>query len=174
MATFPGATAQMMPAATTQPKIHPTIIILHTHVGPKGGGFLRPSGDQEYHFDVAVGGGVRQYMPTDVRADNNFRANAFSRGGELLGAISIETGDHFHDGDPDLRQTWSQLGQFDALVELVSWCCRTHGIPVRKCPAWDQPGIGFHSMWGTNQRGDGNGLFGRYDVPDAFGGGTAR
>jgi hypothetical protein len=60
MPTFPGASIQLLPAATEQPKIHPTIIILHTHVGLRGGGFRRPSGKQEYHFDLAVGGQIRE------------------------------------------------------------------------------------------------------------------
>ncbi len=171
MATYPHADVRLLPEATTQPKIHPAIIILHTHVGPKGGGFRTPGGDQEYHFDVAVGGGVRQYMPTDVRADNNFKANSFRRDGRLCGAVSIETGDQHFDGDEHLRRSWSELGQFNALVDLVVWLCQTHGIPPRQCPSPFEPGIGYHSLWGQNDRQPGDGAFGRYTPPS---GGTAR
>jgi hypothetical protein len=171
MATYPRADVRLLPEATTQPKIHPTIIILHTHVGPKGGGFIAPGGDQEYHFDVAIGGGVRQYMPTNVRADNNFKANSFQRDGKLCGAISIETGDQHFDGDKALQRSWSELRQFDALVELVVWLCQTHGIPARQCPSPFEPGIGYHSLWGLNDRQPGDGTFGRYEPPN---GGTAR
>lgn len=166
MATFPGASVQLLAQTEQQPHIRPTTVILHTHVGPKGGGHVHPGKSLEWHFDVAVGGAVHQWVSTDVRADANWQANTF--------AISIETGDQHFDGDPDLRRSWSDLGQFDALVGLVTWCCQTHGIPAVVCPDWDQPGIGYHSMWGVNERGKGDGRFGRYDVPESLGGGTAR
>jgi hypothetical protein len=174
MATFPGASVQLLAQTGQQPRIRPTIVILHTHVGPRGGGHVHPGKSLEWHFDVAVGGAVRQWVSTDVRADANWRANSFTRNGERLGAISIETGDQHFDGDPGLARSWSDLGQFDALVELVTWCCRTHGIPAQECSAWDGAGIGYHSMWGINERGAGDGRFGRYEVPESMGGGTAR
>lgn len=159
---YPDANHDIVDAGRRQPAIRPIMVILHTFVGPRGGGFGRPTGGAEWHFQVAVGGAVTQYVPTTIRADANFRANRFTHRGEKVGAISIETSDHHFDGDPDLRKSWSDLGEFDALVELVAWCCRTHDIPAELCPEWNQPGIGYHSMWGFNDARAGAGTYGTY------------
>jgi hypothetical protein len=178
MAINPKASFMPLPENSTQDRIRPISVIVHTHVGnpslENAHSFLGESGN-EHHFNLRVGGTeLAQYMDTEVRADNNWQANSFHRGGELCGAISIETGDRFHDGDPGLTASFSDLGQFDVLADLVAWCCRTHGISPQVCRSPFGPGIGYHAMWGFNERGDGNGTFGRYDVPEEFGGGTAR
>jgi hypothetical protein len=178
MALYGGARAMLLPESATQPRIRPTIVIVHTHVGNPSLDGMRNGllgSDAEHHFNLRVGGAeLAQYVDTEVRADNNFRANSFTRGGTLCGAISIETGDLHNSGDAGLTKSFAQLDEFDALVELIAWCCRTHGIPVQRCASPFEPGVGYHSMWGVNVRGDGPGTFGRYDVPESFGGGTAR
>jgi hypothetical protein len=42
------------------------------------------------------------------------------------------------------------------------WANTTHGIPLRACPAWDQPGLGYHAMWGFK---DNRNLTGVLDNP---------
>jgi hypothetical protein len=175
MAIYPRAQFMPLPENDSQPRIRPTIVIVHTHVGnPTLDGArsaLLPGGG-EHHFNLRVGGTeLAQYMNTEVRADNNYRANSFKVGGELCGAISIETGDKHNSGDPHLKLSFSDLDQFDALADLIAWCCRTHKIPVTRCTSPTSPGIGYHSMWGFNQRGDGEGTYGRYTLDD---GRTAR
>lgn len=162
MAIYPNATQDFIPAATRQHSIRPVMVILHTFVGPKGGGFQRPGSSLEWHFQVAVGGGVTQYMPTDIQADANWKANSFKLGEERVGAISIESGDGAHDDDPNLTKSWSDLGEIDSLIDLITWCCHTHDIPAEPCADWNQPGVGYHSMWGFNDAKPGRGTYGNY------------
>ncbi len=162
MAIFPRADAvKLLPESSTQSRIKPTIVIVHTHVGnPSIDGMFsslaKESEGKEHHFNLVIGGQLGQYMDTETRADNNFRANEFSVNGISCGAVSIETGDQ----SPDLSKTFSDLGQLDVLVDLIAWLCETHDIPARKCPSSREPGIGFHSMWGLNELGPGDGTFG--------------
>lgn len=73
-------------------------------------------------------------LDTEVRADANYWANPR--------AVSIETWDN---GDPD-RVPWNPA-QITAMVRLLRWLSDTHSIPLRPCPAWDAPGVGYHSQY---------------------------
>lgn len=141
MARFPGAVWRPLPENSTQPRITPTQVILHSAVDAPGPSslwsyFRRSDVTVESHFFVKWDGTVEQYMDTEVRADANRHANAR--------AISIETED---DGNPDATP-WSDA-QIDAIVRIIRWAHEVHGIPLRLCPAWDQPGIGYHTMFGA-------------------------
>jgi hypothetical protein len=130
-----------LPEADEQPAMKATQVILHSAVDAPGptslfGYFSRADVTLESHFYVRLDGRVEQYVDTSRTADANRTANAR--------AISIETED---DGNPDQRPWTAE--QIEALVRLVDWCCRTHGIPRRKAPAHDEPGIGWHSQWGA-------------------------
>ena len=169
MAEFPNASPMgLFPQSVEQPDIKPTIVIVHTYVGnpslESNLAAMEPlSFTGEHHFYLRVGGDdLAQFLSTTTRADNNFKANSFNAGGVKCGAISIETGDKFNDGDRDLNRSWSDLRQFDALADLVAWCCETHDIPVRRCPSPFEAGIGYHSMWGYNEWGSGDGVYGHH------------
>jgi hypothetical protein len=151
MPRYPGAEWRPLEENATQPRGRMISFVIHTHVGPKGGGYrLPPQAGQEYHFDLAVGGGLRQYMDTDVRADNNYKANGFTLpSGEYVISGSVETGDKYYDGDPGLTLNFSQLGQWDTLIDLCAWVAVTERIPVQWCPDPYGPGFGWHSMWRT-------------------------
>ena len=141
MARYPSAVWRPLPENSHQGNITPTQVILHTAVDAPGPTSLYPffaRGDVsvESHFFVKFDGTVEQYMDTTVRADANRLAN--SR------AISIETED---DGSP-AQWPWT-AAQVEALVDLILWISVRHGIPLERCPRWDQPGIGYHSMWGA-------------------------
>lgn len=139
MAIYPLAVVKLLPENKTQSKITPTQVILHTAVSSADslyGTFGTASNVLESHFYVRNDGTVEQYMDTTVKADANYNAN--------VRAVSIETEDNGH---PE-KFPWSPA-QLDALTKLIAWLCRTHKIPVRKCPAWDQPGIGWHVMFGA-------------------------
>jgi hypothetical protein len=167
MAEYPKASPMgLFPRSVEQPDIKPTIVIVHTYVGnptlASNLAAMEPLAyTGEHHFYMRVGGNeLAQYLSTTTRADNNLRANSFNVNGVKCGAISIETGDKFNSGDRELEKSWSDLGQFDPLVELVAWCCETHDIPVRRCPSPTAPGIGYHAMWGFNELGPGDGTYG--------------
>lgn len=137
---YPDAVWRPLPENATQPKITPTQVILHTAVDAPGPTslfpyFVRGEVRAESHFFVRLDGTVEQYIDTTVMANANRRAD--------VRAISIETED---DGRPE-EIPWSQP-QLAAIVKLVDWLCVTHKIPRVVCPAWDKPGIGWHSMWG--------------------------
>lgn len=138
MARYSKAVWKPMPEAESEPRITATQVILHSAVSGAAslyGFFSRDDVTLESHFYVNQTG-VEQYQNTSRQADANRDAN--------VRAISIESWDN---GDPN-RVRWTPT-QLDLLVDLVTWCCRTHNIPARQCPAWDQPGIGWHSMWGA-------------------------
>lgn len=141
MAVCPFAEWRPLPQNSKQPRINPRSVILHSAVDGKASdlwAFFSRSA-LESHFYVRADGHIVQYMDTQVRADANRDANAF--------AVSIETDDN---GNPDI-QPWTDA-QIIAIVKLVSWVCDTHGIPKTQCPAWDKPGVGWHSMWGAPSR----------------------
>jgi peptidoglycan hydrolase-like protein with peptidoglycan-binding domain len=139
VARCPFALWKPLPENRTEPLITPTQVILHSAVSSADslhGYFARADVDVESHFYVRNDGTVEQYLDTNRQADANYKANAR--------AISIETED---DGRPDL-QPWTGEQQ-DALVRLIRWAAETHAVPIRQCPQWDQPGVGWHSMWGA-------------------------
>lgn len=129
-------TRRLLPESSTQPKITPRVVILHSAAG-RGSlyNFFLRSSSLESHFWVSTAGQVEQYVDTNVRADANRNANPF--------AISIET-----ESSPSATEPWSPA-QYEAIVALVAWCCETHGIPAVICPRWDGSGIGWHIMWGA-------------------------
>lgn len=141
MARCPFAVWRPLIENQTQGDITPTQVILHSAVDAPGptslfGYFNRADITVESHFYVRNDGTIEQYLDTTVRADANRYANPR--------AISIETED---DGDPNQRP-WN-AAQVASIIRLVEWLCDTHGIPKVQCPAWDKPGIGWHSMWGA-------------------------
>lgn len=142
MARMPGAVWRPLPENSTQSRITPTQVIVHSAVDSPSpltslfGFFRRTDVTVESHFHVMVDGTIEQYMDTTVRADANRYAN--------VRAISIETEDN---GDPD-NTPWTPA-QIESILKIIRWAHEVHDIPLRVTPAWDQPGIGYHSMWGA-------------------------
>ena len=125
---LPGVSHRLLPQAQTQPAIVPWSVILHTVVGnPTLDAFFSywssNSAGQEGHLRMRVSGSTAQFMPLDVRADSNFRANSFIADvngvPSVCGAVSIETGDNHYSGDPALGMGWTQLGQRRTLEDLL-------------------------------------------------------
>ena len=144
MSVYPEAVWRPLPENETQPAIEPDQVVLHTAVDHPGPTNLRGFFDQdgvtvESHFWVRFSGKVEQFIDTNIRADANYRGN--SR------AISIETED---DGNPEGRP-WTRE-QVAAIVDILLWCHREHDIPLEVMPVWNEPGIGWHSMWGFSDR----------------------
>ena len=137
MARCPFASWTPLPENWSQPRIAPTQIILHSAVSKASSlydYFSKPGVVLESHFYIDQDGRIEQMLDTEVRADANYWANPR--------AVSIETWDN---GDPD-RIVWNPA-QLAALVRLVRWLSDTHSIPLRSCPAWDAPGVGYHSQF---------------------------
>lgn len=139
-AVYPGAIYKPLPEATTQKKITPRLIILHTNGGGSStnGAQLwaymsKPTVDLECHFQIDLDGTVWQFMPVDVKADCNAAANPF--------AVSIETQDK---GSATLNVTpWSDL-QVLSIVEVIAWLRDDYGILMARCLDWNGAGIGAH------------------------------
>lgn len=175
MAQFPGAIKMLIPegdlaGGDDQPRIHPVLIILHTNASNRTieqirAQYLNSNGEAHFQLETRTSpasGRLAQYVDTDIRADNNYRANSFVVGGELRGAISIETGDL---GSP-YTKNWTDLGQRQMLEDLLVWLCLTHNIPPIRATSWNGVGIGYHAMWGYNDRQSGNGTYGRFTAED--------
>lgn len=131
-----GGEVQLLPQSRTQSRIRPTQLIFHSIVGSAFGAvnYFRGGVGVESTFVVAKSGRIWQLMDTERRADANYRAN--------VRAGSVETEDN---GDPD-SDPWTAQ-QLAALQWLAVQYHRVHRVPLRQCPAWDAPGIGYHRLF---------------------------
>lgn len=138
MAWYPGARKlELQPESDSQAAITPTQFILHSIAAPwtvqRIYEYWRDSTNLESHFGLAYDGDIGQFIGTQTRADANMYAN--------VRAVSIETASNNEHTDP-----WTPE-QLEQLVRLGVWLNQTHGIPAKVPDAWDQPGMGFHSMY---------------------------
>ncbi|GAA2802847.1 N-acetylmuramoyl-L-alanine amidase [Streptomyces showdoensis] len=156
MAWYPGATKyELQPESDSQPAIRPTQLIMHSIIAPwtakRTFEYWRDSTNLESHFGLGYEGDLGQFIGTETRADANYRANRRPDG---TGAVSVETASNLKGSDP-----WTPA-QVEALIELGVWLHKTHGIPLRICRSWDDPGFGYHRLheeWavsGTSCPGD--------------------
>lgn len=143
MAWYPSAVRmELQPESDSQPAIQPTQFILHSIAAPWDAErifeYWRDSTNLESHFGLSYDGTVGQYLGTETRADANYRANLRPDG---TGAVSIETASNLDHTDP-----WTDA-QIISLIRLGAWLHQQHGIPLRICPAWDEPGYGYHRLF---------------------------
>nr|BEK66823.1 hypothetical protein KPHV_40500 [Kitasatospora purpeofusca] len=143
MAWYPNARKmELQPESDAQPAIRPTQVIFHSLAAPWTGErtyeFWRDSTPLESHFYVGFDGGVYQYIGTQTRADANMHAN---RRGDGSGAVSVETASNTQHSDP-----WTDE-QINALIGIGVWMHRTHGVPLRVCQDWTDPGFGVHKLY---------------------------
>lgn len=141
MAWYPNAIRMEIPESGSQTTIIPDQMIFHSIAAPWSLERLREhwqSTNLESHFGLEYSGRLGQYMTTTRRADATSAANRRPNG---HGAISIETSSNTKATDP-----WTDA-QIDALVALGVWGHETHGIPLRVCRSWDDPGFGFHRLF---------------------------
>lgn len=143
MAWYPRAVKRELPQNRSQSRIDPRTIALHTAVSNGSSLFNYFNGRSsgvESHFYIRKDGTVEQYMDTTVRADCQNDANGF--------AVSIESWDGYGSvwtSERDLP-AWN-LRQVDAIVDLMAWLHRTHGIPLRVSRSWDDSGVGWHRKY---------------------------
>lgn len=116
----------------------PRTMIFHSAVGSGSlyNYFNNPNQNLESHAWIAKDGTGETYLQADRKADANLDANAF--------AYSVETADN---GNPD-KDPWSDA-QCNTIADMMVWGHKTWGIPLKRCPAWDKPGMGYHTMWGA-------------------------
>lgn len=141
MARYPSAVWRPIPENTSQPPMRATQVIMHVRAGEGDSleGLWNSAGNGlESHFYIRYNGVVEQYVDTSRSADANLTANLRSDG---TGAISIETeGLEFG--------SWTEA-QLAALLNICWWANETHDIPLRVCPGPNDPGVGYHVMWGA-------------------------
>lgn len=101
---------------------------------------VSPSNQLEAHVAIRLDGYRRQAVPYRMRADANYHANSDDRG---YGAISVET-----DSSINAEEPWTP-DQVESTVELLTELCLEFDIPARLCRDPEDPGIGWHIMWGT-------------------------
>lgn len=144
MALYPGARLRLIPPGSGDPAIIPIGVILHVDAGNAASlynYFNGPSGGIESHFHIPKIGMPEQYRNTAYEADANYKGNSFLKDGKRYGFISVETQGLEH-GE------WN-AHQLDEIKKLLLWANKIHGIPLRRCPAWDAAGIGYHVMFGA-------------------------
>lgn len=132
----------LQPEQSSQAAIVPDQFIMHSIAAPwtaeRVYQYWRDSTNLESHFGLGFVGDLAQYLSTTVRADANYQANRRPNG---HGAVSIETASNLQHTDP-----WTSA-QLDRLVELGVWLHKRHGIPLRVCRSWDDPGYGYHRLY---------------------------
>lgn len=141
MARFPDAVWRPIPEDKTQPLVRIDQVILH--VAASNGDSLFnwwnfPDNNLESHFYVRKTGVVEQYIDTARSADANLTANRRPDGS---GAMSIET-----EGLANEQWTDAQLA---SILALIRWAHEVHDVPIHVCSTADDPGIGWHVMFGA-------------------------
>jgi len=132
---------ELQPESDAQPAIRPTQLIFHSMAAPWNEQRLLEhwkTTTLESHFGVDYDGSVGQYIGTETRADANAEANRRADGS---GAVSVETASKTDSSDP-----WTPK-QVKTLVALGVWMHQRHGLPLKICQTWDEPGFGYHSMF---------------------------
>jgi N-acetylmuramoyl-L-alanine amidase len=128
---------ELQPESDNQVAIRPTQLIMHSIAAPWTGTriyeYWRDSTNLESHFGLEYGGTLFQYIGTETRADANAQAN--NR------AVSVETASNLQHTDP-----WTGE-QVASLIRLGVWMHQRHGLPLRVCRTWDDPGYGYHRLF---------------------------
>lgn len=145
MTWYPGAIRmELQPESDAQPAIRPTQFILHSIVAPwtpeRTYEYWRDSTNLESHFGLGYDGSLGQYIGTQTRADANAAANRRADG---TGAVSLESASNLEASDP-----WTDA-QVETLIGLGAWLHEEHGIPLRICRSADDPGYGYHRLFGA-------------------------
>lgn len=141
MSRYPSAEWDPIPENKTQSKIRPTQFIFHRQVGlgDLHDWYAQQGVVVESQLWVAKSGRAKQYLDSTVRADANYLANKRPDG---TGAVSCE----FEGGLHNEPLTPEQVA---TAIRLLRDAHALDGIPLRLCTGPDEPGIGWHVMWGA-------------------------
>lgn len=141
---MPGAIQKPITPGANDPVIKPCGVVLHTAVSRSDSlhdFFATKSGGIESHFYVRTDGTIEQYRSIFREADAQLDGNSFMRNGVLVGFVSVET-----EGMGD--DTWTPA-QLMAIKKIIVWVRIQSPFPWRVCPAWNEPGIGYHTLFGA-------------------------
>lgn len=142
MAGFmPGAVHEPIPAGDNDPEIDPVGVILHVAVSKSTDirGVFTDGRGIESHFYVTFEGTIIQYRSIYREADAQFDGNSFTHAGKLAGFVSVETA-----GMGPGKWTAAQLA---SIRRIIAWVHSQRPFPLRVCPAWNAPGVGYHSLF---------------------------
>lgn len=144
MALIPFATHKLIPAGSNDPPIIPIGIIWHVDAGNAYDlydYFRYRSGGIESHGHIPLDGELFQYRNTGYEADANLKANSFYKDGKRYGYLSFETQGYG-------RGLWTPA-QLRKMKMVMEWGHEEHGIPLRVCRNPQDPGIGYHTLFGA-------------------------
>lgn len=139
---YPGAEKMiLLPESNEQQPIRPTQLIFHSIIANwtarRTFEYWRDSTNLESHFGLGYAGDLGQYLPVNVRADANYRANRRPDG---TGAMSMETASNSTGTDP-----WTDA-QIEKMIAVGVWAHQEHGLPLRICTTPDGGGFGYHRL----------------------------
>jgi hypothetical protein len=143
VAIFPGAIEKLIPHGSEDPPIVPCGLVYHVRdgLGPSLVDLFSDGRGIESHFYIRFNGEIEQYRDTGIQADAQLDGNAFTRGGRVVGFLSVET-------EGVGAGTWTDE-QLATLKHLSRWVHEQFDIPLRVCPDWNEPGYGYHTMFGA-------------------------
>lgn len=142
-----------LPESSTQERIIPASVILHSNAAPHRTKWrdlfrylLRLDVTIECHFQLRGDGALVQMIPVFVRADCNYKANAWWSGGRRYGAISFESQDK---GAGTLAHTpWSKAAHRTLTHVLAALAMDERTIiETKACAGPFDNGIGYHSQF---------------------------
>lgn len=146
---MPGVAHEPIPAGSNDPPIIPCGVIQHIAVSNATDihSIFTDGRGIESHFYILKNGTIIQYRSIFFEADAQFAGNSF--GSPRRGFISVE-----HQGGvgADLNVPMPQA-QLDAFHRVVLWVKSQSDFPLRVCPSWNAPGVGYHALfdeWNTN------------------------
>jgi hypothetical protein len=139
---YPGAEKMiLLPETNEQQAIRPTQLIFHSIIAAwtarRTYEYWRDSTTLESHWGLGYAGDLAQYLPVNVRADANYRANRRPDG---TGAMSMETASNSTGTDP-----WTDA-QIEKMIAVGAWAHTEHGVPLRICTTPSGPGFGYHKL----------------------------
>lgn len=138
---MPGSIDKEIPPGANDPSIVPVGVALHVAVyeGDSLEGIFKNRNGIESHFYVRYDGRIEQYRSIYREADAQTEGNSFMYEGVRAGMVSVETEGH----GPGL---WTP-NQLSAIRMIISWVHLQNNFPRQVCPAWNKPGIGYHSLF---------------------------
>ncbi|ASZ73349.1 lysin A [Brevibacterium phage LuckyBarnes] len=147
MALMPGATKRLLANQARQGRMKSyDAAVLHTMVGSLAGtdSMFQQGGTvgTESHFGIGEHGEIYQWVDTAYTADANYLGSAH--------VISIETADYGGsfgrwDTSGDNVPYWNSA-QIAAIVKVLVWIHKTHGIPLRATKSVTERGVGYHAQ----------------------------
>jgi hypothetical protein len=140
---IPGAIRKPIPnPGGHDPTIIPVGDIFHVAVfeGLSLHDFFERDGGIESTGYIRRDGTIEQYRPLNVECDAQNDGNSWVGGGKRYGFNSWET-----QGMGAGEWTPAQMA---SIKQIIAFKHTEYGTPLRVCPDWNQPGFGYHALFG--------------------------